>query len=107
MILLKLLVVFAKIGLFAFGGAYSFLPLMEREVVETRQWLDKTQFLEAVGMAKMFPGANSIKLATYTGYKVAGVPGAVVAVVFLLFTFTRVHPAAIIVGVGTVGAILH
>jgi chromate transporter len=79
MILLKLFVVFLKIGLFAFGGAYSFLPLLEKEIVQNHQWLDKSEFLEAVGMVRIFPGAISIKFATYTGYKVAGVPGAIVA----------------------------
>jgi chromate transporter len=70
---------FSRIGLFAFGGAYSFLPLIESEVVQNHHWLDKSEFLEIVGIAKMFPGAISIKFATYTGYKVAGVPGAIVA----------------------------
>ncbi|MHC4098690.1 MAG: chromate transporter [Planctomycetota bacterium] len=79
MVLCKLFIVFSKIGLFAFGGAYSFLPLIEREVVENNRWLDKTEFLEVVGITKMFPGAISIKFATYTGYKLAGVPGAIVA----------------------------
>ncbi len=79
MVLFKLFIVFSKIGLFAFGGAYSFLPLTEREVVQNHHWLDKTEFLEVVGITKMFPGAISIKFATYTGYKLAGVPGAIVA----------------------------
>ncbi|KPL23931.1 MAG: hypothetical protein AMJ75_04930 [Phycisphaerae bacterium SM1_79] len=79
MVLLELFVVFLRIGLFAFGGAYSFLPLVEREVVEGHHWLDKPEFLEVLGIVKVCPGAISIKFATYTGYKVAGVPGAVVA----------------------------
>lgn len=79
MVLFKLFIVFSKISLVAFGGAYSFLPLIEREVVENNHWLDKTEFLEVVGITKMFPGAISIKFATYTGYKLAGVPGAIVA----------------------------
>ena len=79
MVLLELFIAFSKIGLFAFGGAYSFLPLIEREVVQNHHWLDKPEFLEVLGMVKVFPGAISIKFATYTGYKVAGVPGAIVA----------------------------
>ncbi len=65
--------------MFAIGGAYSFLPLAEKEVVQYHQWLDKAEFLEVLGIVKVFPGAISIKLATYTGYKAAGVPGAIVA----------------------------
>lgn len=79
MVLLQLFVAFFKVGLFAIGGAYSFLPLVEQEVVRSHQWLDEPEFLEVVGMVQLFPGAISIKFATYTGYKVGGVPGAVVA----------------------------
>ena len=79
MILLQLFLVFFKIGLFAVGGAYSFLPLLEKEVVQNQRWLDRSEFLEVVAMAEVFPGAISIKFATYTGYKVAGLLGAVVA----------------------------
>ena len=79
MVIFELFIVFSKIGLFAFGGAYSFLPLIESEVVQNHHWLDKPEFLEVVGIARVFPGAISIKFATYTGYKVAGVPGAIVA----------------------------
>ena len=79
MVLLQLFGAFFKVGLFAIGGAYSFLPLMEKEVVQSHQWLAKPEFLEVVGMVELFPGAISIKFATYTGYKVAGIPGAIVA----------------------------
>lgn len=79
MILVKLFLAFLKIGLFAFGGAYSFVPLIEREVVVNNHWLTKSEFMEILGFVKVFPGAISIKFATYTGYKVAGIPGAIVA----------------------------
>jgi len=79
MTLLRLFFVFFKIGLFAIGGAYSFLPLVQREAVEGHGWLSKSEFAEVTGMVELFPGAISIKFATYTGYKVAGIPGAIVA----------------------------
>ena len=79
MILLKLFFVFFRVALFAIGGAYSFLPLMEKELVNNYHWLDKNEFLDVMGMSELFPGAISIKFATYTGYKVAGVPGIIVA----------------------------
>ncbi|UCE99458.1 MAG: chromate transporter [Planctomycetota bacterium] len=79
MVLLELFIAFFRIGLFAFGGAESFLPLIEREVVENNHWLDRPEFLEVLGIVRVIPGAISIKFATYTGYKVAGVPGAIVA----------------------------
>lgn len=79
MVLANLFLVFFRIGLFAIGGAYSFLPLIEKDVVQRYGWLTKEEFLDVLGMVKLFPGAISIKYATYTGYKVAGVFGAVVA----------------------------
>lgn len=78
MILLELFLVFLRIGLFAIGGAYSFLPLLEKEVVQRYAWLTKEEFLEVLGVVKIFPGAISIKFATYTGYKMAGWAGAAV-----------------------------
>ncbi len=171
MVLVKLFLTFLRIGLFAIGGAYSFLPLIEREVVHKYNWLTKGEFLDLLGVSKIFPGAISVKYATYTGYKIAGVGGAVVAnlgnilgpailvifvlglyskykdlpgvkgafkmiqlavfamfiaaafklvsvnqlmhlkgllivvISFTLFTYTKIHPALIIVGVGILGVI--
>lgn len=79
MVIFQLFIVFLKIGLFAIGGAYSFLPLLERDLVERYSWLIKDEFLDVLGLVKIFPGAISIKFATYTGYKIAGIPGAIAA----------------------------
>ena len=70
---------FFKIALFAFGGAYSFLPLMETELVQNHHWLNESEFVDITGITRLFPGAISIKFATYTGYKIAGIPGIVIA----------------------------
>jgi chromate transporter len=78
-IIWDLFLVFLRTGLLAIGGAYSFIPLLQKELVEGYGWLTKEEFLEVLGMVKIFPGAISIKFATYTGYKMAGVWGAVVA----------------------------
>lgn len=79
MILLQIFNAFLRIGFFAIGGAYSFLPLLQKEIVEHYQWLTKDEFLDVLGMVQILPGAISIKFATYTGYKTAGILGAIVA----------------------------
>ncbi len=79
MILARLFISFLKIGLLAIGGAYSFLPLLEKEIVEKYHWLKKDEFLDVMATVKIFPGAISIKYATYTGYKLSGILGAIVA----------------------------
>lgn len=79
MILINLFLSFLRIGMFAIGGAYSFLPLIEKEVVTTYQWLTKEEFLDVAGVTQIFPGAISIKYATYTGYKMGGIAGVIFA----------------------------
>ena len=77
--LLKLLLSFFKVGAFSFGGAYSLIPLIEKEAVEINHWLTNDEFLKILGMVDVFPGAISIKYATYVGYKAAGIPGVIMA----------------------------
>ena len=70
-----LFVSFLKVGAFSFGGAYSLIPVIEKEVVQSHSWLAQDEFLRVLSMVEIFPGAISIKFATYTGYKIAGIPG--------------------------------
>jgi chromate transporter len=70
---------FFKVGSFSFGGAYSLLPLIENEIVVNHSWVTRDEFLKVLGMVEIIPGAISIKYATYTGFKVAGVPGIIAA----------------------------
>ncbi len=90
--LIKLFVSFFKVGSLSFGGAYSLIPVIETEVVKNHHWLTGDEFLKILGMVEVFPGAISIKYATYTGYKVAGIPG-----VFIANLGNMVTPAIIIV----------
>lgn len=75
----ELFISFVKVGSFSFGGAYSLIPLIEKEVVQNHQWMTQDEFLKVLGMVEVFPGAISIKFATYTGFKVGGVFGAIAA----------------------------
>jgi len=86
MVLCNLFLAFLRVGLFAFGGGYSFLPLLEREIVQRYYWLSKEEFWDILGISQIFPGAISIKYATYTGYKVAGILGAILSNLGNLFT---------------------
>jgi chromate transporter len=76
---INLFVSFFKVGALSFGGAYSLIPVIETEVVKHHHWLTGDEFLKILGMVEIFPGAISIKYATYTGYKIAGIPGVIVA----------------------------
>lgn len=79
--MLKLFWTFFKIGLFTVGGGYSMIPFVEKEAVEVNSWVSKAEFLEIVGLDTATPGPIAVNLATFVGYKVNGVLGAVVATV--------------------------
>lgn len=55
------------------------LPLVEKEVTEKRQWVDKEEFLDVVGISQSMPGVMILNVATTIGYKIAGVKGAICA----------------------------
>lgn len=83
MVYLQLLYVFFKIGLLGFGGGYAMLSLIQFEVVDHFNWMTITEFSDMLAISQMTPGPVSINTATYVGYSVAGVPGAIVATVSL------------------------
>lgn len=74
-----LFLTFARIGAFTFGGGYAMLSLLEHECVEKKQWLTADEMTDITVIAESTPGPIAINCATYTGHKIAGVPGAVVA----------------------------
>ncbi|NLT13509.1 MAG: chromate transporter [Clostridiales bacterium] len=79
MIYLKLFWAFIQVGLFSIGGGYAALPLIQSQVVDTYGWLDMGEFADIITISQMTPGPIAINTATFTGTRIAGVPGAVVA----------------------------
>jgi chromate transporter len=93
-ILIKLFLSFLKIGAFAYGGGYAMIPLIEREVVVTNNWLTSSQFIDIIGISQMTPGPIAINTATFVGYKISGVMGSVFATVGVVtFSFILVSIA--------------
>lgn len=78
-ILINLFLSFFKIGIFAFGGGYAMIPLIEREIVVKNNWITPSEFIDIIGISQMTPGPIAINSATFVGYKVGGVMGSVFA----------------------------
>ncbi len=72
--------VMLKIDLFAFGGGFASLPLMLHEIVMGRGWLDSKTFMDGIALGQVTPGPIVIT-ATFVGYLVYGLSGAVVATI--------------------------
>ncbi|MDR0349333.1 MAG: chromate transporter [Tannerella sp.] len=75
-----LFVSFFKIGAFTLGGGYVMIPLIEKEVVEKRQWIGQEEFSEMLTLAQSAPGPISINAAVFVGYRKKGFGGLVVTV---------------------------
>ncbi len=82
---------FFRIGAFTFGGGYAMIPLIQKEVVETKKWITDKDILDIVAIAESTPGPIAINTATFVGYRVAGVLGSAMA------TFGVVLPSFLII----------
>ncbi len=69
---------FGRIGLLSFGGPAAQIALMHRELVEERPWLTEKQYLQALSFCMLLPGPEAMQLATYAGWRVAGVKGGLI-----------------------------
>lgn len=75
----KLFLVFFKIGAFTFGGGYAMLPIIEREVVKNKKWVEPEEFVDVLAICQSAPGAIAVNSAVFIGYKTGGVLGSLAA----------------------------
>ena len=73
------LAVWLKIGFLSFGGPAAQIALMHREIVEKRHWLSEQQYLNALSFCLLLPGPEAMQLATYAGWRRAGLAGGLLA----------------------------
>lgn len=78
-ILSELFLTFAKIGTFTFGGGYAMISMIEHHCVEQKKWITHDEMMNIAVIAESTPGPIAINCATYTGYMVGGVSGALAA----------------------------
>jgi len=70
---------FFKIGAFTFGGGWAMIPLIRKELVSKRGWLDDSEFLQLLAIAQSTPGPVAVNTSIITGYEIRGIPGALAA----------------------------
>ncbi len=71
--------VFARIGVLSFGGPAAQIALMHRELVDARNWLTEKEYLSALSFCMLLPGPEAMQLATYSGWKLHGTKGGLIA----------------------------
>lgn len=80
---LELYFVFFKIALFGFGGGYAMVSLIQRELAN-HGWMSAAEFADIIAISEMTPGAIAINSATFVGFKVSSLTGAIAATLGVL-----------------------
>lgn len=68
-----------RVGLFTFGGGYAMLPILQREVVETRGWVTEEEVLDYYAIGQCLPGVIMVNTMIFIGDKRKGRLGAIAA----------------------------
>lgn len=71
-------------GLTCFGGGYAMIPVMEREFVTKRKYVDEKDMGDIVSLAQSLPGLISFNAVILIAYRKAGILGAICAVLGLM-----------------------
>lgn len=87
-ILLDLFFTFFKIGAFTFGGGYAMIALLDKDCVDNKKWITSDELMNITVIAESTPGPIAINCATYTGYKMKGLLGAIVATLGMILPST-------------------
>lgn len=63
-----------------FGGGFVIIPLMRKKFVEELGWIEEEEMLDLTAIAQASPGAIAVNASIMLGYHIAGIPGAILAV---------------------------
>src|SRR5215467_15535230 len=82
---------FLWLGTVGFGGPIALAGHMQQDLVDSRRWISKQDYLDGLALAQLAPGPLAAQLAMYLGYVHAGIIGATaVAIAFVLPSFLMV-----------------
>jgi chromate transporter len=76
---LELFAVFLKLGVLTFGGGYAMIPVVERELINKRGWINMDEVMNYYTIAQITPGIIAVNLSTFVGYKRKGPLGGLLA----------------------------
>ena len=87
----RLFLAFFKLGLFTFGGGMAMVPLLQDKMCKEYGWMTEEEVVDCLAVSQGLPGVIAINMATYTGYFMKGLRGALAA------TFGMILPSFIII----------
>jgi len=83
MIYLQLFYEFFKTGLFTIGGALAAIPFLQ-EMSDKTGWFTQSELADIIAVSESTPGPIGINMATYVGFKTAGITGGIIASIGLI-----------------------
>ncbi len=83
--LLSMFFTFAKVGVMTFGGGYAMLPILQREVVDKKQWATEEELMDYFAIGQCTPGVIAVNTATFIGQKKKGILGGIVTTLGVVF----------------------
>ena len=83
--LVEMFLAFAKIGVMTFGGGYAMLPILQRELVEKRDWVTEEELMDYFAIGQCTPGIIAVNTATFIGQKRRGNIGGIAATLGVVF----------------------
>jgi len=90
-IYLDLFLTFARVGVLTFGGGPAMLPILQREIVDRKNWASEDDLIDYYAIGQCTPGIIAVNTATFIGRKKAGTLGGIIA------TLGLVTPSVIII----------
>ena len=99
--LAELYLAFFRTGIFTFGGGLAMMPMLQKELIEKKHWLTEEDLIDYYAIGQSTPGIIAVNVATFVGFRQAGVLGAIVA------TLGIISPSIIIITIlaGTINSI--
>lgn len=79
-IYLKLFTSTFYLSAFTFGGGYVIVSLMKKKFVDELHWIDDEEMLDLIAIAQSSPGVIAVNAAMLLGYRLAGIPGAMITI---------------------------
>lgn len=81
----ELFLSFCKIGAFTIGGGLAMMPMLQKELIEKKHWMTEEELIDYYAIGQSTPGIIAVNVATFIGYKKAGILGGIIATLGIIF----------------------
>jgi chromate transporter len=81
----EIFISFARVGALTFGGGYAMIPILRKEVIDIKGWVNEEQMMDAYAIAQVSPGIIAVNTSALIGFQLHGKKGALSAALGQVF----------------------